>query len=95
MTAGPAYTVEWLPIAREQLLAIVRHIAEDSPGAAVDLAQLIRAKADTLASYPNRYRAGRIRGTRELVVKPNYIVVYRVAGEQVLVLRVRHARRRV
>ncbi|MFL9903318.1 type II toxin-antitoxin system RelE/ParE family toxin [Paraburkholderia fungorum] len=66
-----------------------------SPAAAVELAQTIRAKADTLATYPNRYRVGRIRGTRELVVKPNYIVVYRVAGEQVLVLRVRHARRRV
>jgi toxin ParE1/3/4 len=87
--------VEWLPQARDQLLSIVRHISQDSPQAAIELAQLIRARADTLATYPNRYRAGRIRGTRELVVKPNYIVVYRVAGEQVLVLRVRHARRRV
>lgn len=95
MTAGQVYRVEWLPVAREQLLSIVRHIAEDSPGAAVDLAQLIRAKADTLATWPNRYRAGRVAGTRELVVRPNYIVVYRVAGEAVTVLRVRHARQKV
>jgi len=68
------------------------HIAEDSPGAAIDLAQLMREKADTLATWPNRYRGGRIAGTRELVVKPNYILVYRVAGDAVTVLRVRHAR---
>ena len=54
----------------------------------------IRAKADTLSAYPNRYRVGRVAGTRELVVRPNYIVVYRVAGEQVEILRVRHARKR-
>lgn len=86
--------IEWLPVALEQLLTIIDHISEDSPAAAVELAQTIRAKADTLATYPNRYRAGRIKGTRELVVKPNYIVVYRVAGDDVQILRVRHARRR-
>jgi toxin ParE1/3/4 len=84
--------VEWLPQARDQLLSIVRHISQDSPQAAVELAQLIRARADTLSTYPNRYRAGRVKGTRELVVRPNYIVVYRVAGDEVVVLRVRHAR---
>jgi len=85
--------VTWLPVALTQLLAIVDHIGEDNPGAAVELARTIRAKADALASYPNRYRAGRVAGTRELVVKPNYIVVYRVTADEVLILRVRHARR--
>lgn len=85
--------VVWLPGALEQLLAIIDHISEDSPSAALDLAQTIRAKTDTLATYPNRYRAGRIMGTRELVVKPNYIVVYRVVDTQVHILRVRHARK--
>jgi ParE toxin of type II toxin-antitoxin system, parDE len=33
-------------------------------------------------------------GTREQAVRPNYIVVYRVTGEQVEILRVRHARKR-
>lgn len=86
--------IEWLPAALEQLLTIIDHISEDSPAAAIELAQTIRAKADTLATYPNRYRAGRIKGTRELVVKPNYIVVYRVVGDNVQILRVRHARKR-
>jgi len=81
--------VVWLPRAVEQLLSIIDYISEDSPAAAIELARTIRAKADTLSSYPSR-----VTGTRELVVRPNYIVVYRVTGEQVEILRVRHARKR-
>jgi toxin ParE1/3/4 len=84
--------VAWLPRAIEQLLTIIDYVSEHSPGAAVDLAVTIRAAANTLATYPNRYREGRIKGTRELVVRPNYIVVYRVT-KRVEVLRVRHARK--
>jgi len=87
-------TVVWLPRAVEQLLSIIDYIGEDNPSAAIELARTIRAKADTLSAYPNRYRPGRVAGTRELVVMPNYIVVYRVAGKQVEILRVRHARKR-
>lgn len=83
--------VVWLPRAVEQLLSIIDFVSEDSPAAAIALARTIRTKADTLALYPNRYRAGRISGTRELVVRPNYIIVYRVT-DKVEVLRVRHAR---
>jgi toxin ParE1/3/4 len=86
--------VEWLPRAVEQLLSIIDYVSEDSPAAAVALGQSIREKTATLARYPSRYRTGRVRGTREMVVMPNYIVVYRVAGERVQILRVRHARQR-
>ncbi|MGX7004896.1 type II toxin-antitoxin system RelE/ParE family toxin [Caballeronia sp. KNU42] len=79
-----------LPRAIAQLLSIIDSISEDSTSAAIDLALTIRAAADTLATDLNRYRAGRIPSTRELVVKHNYIVVYRVT-ERVEVLRVRHA----
>jgi addiction module RelE/StbE family toxin len=34
---------------------------------------------------------GRIKDTRELVVHPNYIVIYRIVGKAVEVLRVKHA----
>ncbi|MEX3846261.1 type II toxin-antitoxin system RelE/ParE family toxin [Paraburkholderia sp. BR10882] len=86
--------VEWLPRAVEQLLSIIDYVSEDSPAAAVALGQAIREKTTMLATYPNRYRTGRVRGTREMVVIPTYIVVYRVAGERVQILRVRHARQR-
>lgn len=86
--------VEWLPKAREQLYGYVRRIAADSPQAAIDLAREIRAKTDSLATYPLRCRVGRVAGTREMIVRPNYIVVYRIAGDKILILRVRHARQK-
>jgi toxin ParE1/3/4 len=39
-------------------------------------------------------RPGRVPGTRELVVTPNYLVPYRIKGEVLEVLRVMHARQR-
>lgn len=40
---------------------------------------------------PKLYKAGRVKGTREIVVRPNYVLVYRVAGNVIEVLRVLHA----
>jgi toxin ParE1/3/4 len=48
-----------------------------------------------LERFPNRGRAGRIAGTRELVVSGTpYIVAYRVASDRTIVLRILHAARR-
>jgi toxin ParE1/3/4 len=42
--------------------------------------------------FPYRGRPGRQAGTRELVVMPPYLIVYRVSGtEAVMILRVWHA----
>ena len=38
------------------------------------------------------YRAGRIRGTREAVVHPNYILIYRVGSDAVEIVNVIHSR---
>jgi plasmid stabilization system protein ParE len=38
------------------------------------------------------YRAGRVPGTRETVVHPNYILVYRVTAEAVEIVNVLHTR---
>jgi len=37
------------------------------------------------------YKPGRVAGTREMVVRPNFIVVYAEDAETVFVLRVLHA----
>lgn len=39
------------------------------------------------------YRTGRIPGTREAVVHPNYILIYQVGIDSVEVLNVIHSRR--
>ena len=37
------------------------------------------------------YRVGRVDGTREMVVRPNYIVIYADDPSSIVVLRVLHA----
>ena len=46
-----------------------------------------------LSQHPYLYRLGRVVGTRELVVHPNYIVVYRVMIDRVEIVGVLHAAR--
>lgn len=88
--------VAWLPRAEANLLQIIEHIARDNVDAAVALAKLIRVRAEQLSSPPIPFRKGRVRGTREMVVHPNYLVVYRVRAraKRVEILRVLHAARR-
>ncbi len=80
----------WKKQALADLLAIVTHIAQDNPDAAEKLADDVEAKAEKLRTHPNLFRAGRKRGTRELVVHPNYILIYRVVVNVVEVLRAKH-----
>jgi toxin ParE1/3/4 len=51
----------------------------------------IERQTDRLADYPKLGRPGRVKGTRELVVnRTPFIVVYRIKGEIVQILRVLH-----
>jgi len=40
------------------------------------------------------YRPGRVPGTREAVVHPNYILIYRVTADAVEIVNLVHARQR-
>lgn len=84
------HKLEWKRQARNDLLKIVLHISSDNPDAADKLADEIEAKAGMLAAHPELSPVGRKRGTRELVVHPNYFIIYRVIGLTVEVLRVKH-----
>ncbi|WP_054426979.1 type II toxin-antitoxin system RelE/ParE family toxin [Achromobacter kerstersii] len=83
--------LEWRETAREDLLAIVDYISDDSPAAALRLVQDINLKISKLRERPRLYRAGRVPGTREMVVRPNYVVVYAHTPRAVTILRVLHA----
>ena len=83
--------LEWTEAARADLLAIVDYISDHNPDAAQQLKDDIEAKAAKLPEYPRMYRPGRIEGTREMLVRANYIVVYDVSPFTVCVLRVLHA----
>jgi addiction module RelE/StbE family toxin len=86
--------VVWLKRAIRSLDSILTYIAHDDRRAAQSLGTDIRARVEILRTEPNLGRAGRVIGTRELVVHQNYIVVYRVRNERVEILTVQHTRRR-
>jgi toxin ParE1/3/4 len=73
------------------LLAIVDYISDDNPDAAQRLKDEIEAKAAKLPDHPKLYRSGRVAGTREMVVRPNYLVIYSEDAQVVTILRVLHA----
>lgn len=83
--------VEWSSAARADLLAIVDYISDDNPDAAQRLKDDIETKAAQLPARPALYRAGRIAGTREMVVRANYIIVYAADALAVRILRILHA----
>jgi addiction module RelE/StbE family toxin len=83
----------WRPMAYEDRISIMDCIAQDNPGAALELDEEIEAKTNALVSHPKLYKPGRMRGTREMVIRPNYVVVYRETPAEVTILRVLHAAR--
>ncbi len=82
--------VVWRPKAREEARQIIDYIADRNPAAAVRLADLFEHHAEWLADLPYMHRAGRLTGTREALVTPNYILVYVDPADVVEVLNVQH-----
>lgn len=83
--------LEWKATAIADLLAIIDYISDGNPDAAQALKDEIEDKASRLPDHPQMYRVGRIDGTREMVVRPNYIVVYAENAAAITILRVLHA----
>ena len=82
----------WRARALADLEGIMAYIAARSEPAAERLQSAIEACADGLIQHPFLYRPGRAEGTREAVVHPNYILIYRVGAEAVEIVRVVHSR---
>ena len=83
--------LEWKATAIADLLAIVDYISDDNPDAAQALKDEIEAKTSRLPDNPQLYRVGRVDDTREMVVRPTYIVIYEENTIAVTILRVLHA----
>ena len=86
--------IVWSPEAVEDLVSLRAYIAEDNPAAARRVVlRLIQHVEQLLPDNPQIGRAGRVPGTRELVVPP-YIVPYRLQRTTIQILRVYHGARR-
>lgn len=84
----------WHPLAMADRECIMEFIARDKPLAALALEENFETHADRIEANPQLDRPVRVLGTREAVVHPNYVMVYRVEGETITILRVLHAAQR-
>ena len=88
--------VLWSPQAIDDLAALRATIAEDDPTAAQQVVlHIVRSIEQLVAEHPHMGRAGRVPGTRELVVpRTPTIVPYRIRNNRLQVLRVYHGARK-
>jgi len=88
--------IAWSPAAIEDLISLRAYIAEDNPAAARRTVQhIVESIEQLLPDNPRIGRAGRVPGTRELVIpRSPYIVPYRLQRTTIQILRVYHAARR-
>lgn len=63
----------------EDLEVITDYIAAHNSTAAYELEDHILHSAESLAEHPYKGISGRVAGTRELLVHPNYWLIYEVA----------------
>ncbi len=90
-----ARPVRWLRQALKNLEQAYDYIAVDDLDAAIAIVLKIQAATEQLAEFPLMGRVGRVEGPRELVIGGTpFIVIYRVKGQAVEILRVLHASRK-
>lgn len=88
------YQVRWLELALRDLDEIAGYIAKDDKQAAQKVAQQIWDAAQSLAEFPERARAGRVPGTRELLlVDLPFFIAFRVKDNIVQIIRIIHTSR--
>jgi toxin ParE1/3/4 len=87
--------IQWTNAAVGDLAELRIHIAQTNPESASALAERILSAVEILIQYPDLGKAGRARGTHELVIAgTSYILIYRAYRVKVQILRVLHGRRR-
>jgi toxin ParE1/3/4 len=88
--------IAWSPEAIEDLVSLRSYIAEDNPAAAQRVVRhIIQNVEELLPDNPQIGRAGRVPGTRELVIpRTPYIVPYRFQRTTIQILRVYQGARR-
>jgi len=85
--------IKWTKTALASVDEIADFIAKDNPTRATSFMLELQAAVAQLQAHPGMGRAGRIPGTRELVLHKNYIAIYRVRGDAVEILSLHHAAR--
>lgn len=85
--------LRWTKTALGSVDEIAEFISGDGPARATSFVLELQAAVTRLQTHPGMGKAGRVPGTRELVVHRHYIAIYRVRGDDVEVLRLHHVAR--
>lgn len=85
--------VRWPTETLRELAEIVAHIEQVNPAAAIRMRDRLLALGNSLSYAPQRGRP-RPNGTRQLATVRPYILRYRVDGETVVIVGIRHSARR-
>ena len=88
--------LRWTKLASQDLDDIADYIGQDGPASASRVILELMERAESmLVAHPAAGRAGRVLGTRELVIASlPYVIAYRVRESHIEILRVMHASRR-
>ena len=85
----------WTQAAIRDLSKAKEYIDRDNPQAAREIALKIVDATERIIQFPQVGRAGRVGGTRELVVAgTQHLIVYRLKKNAIHLLRVLHGRQR-
>lgn len=84
--------VAWTTRALDDLDVLTDYIADRNFAASERIRSLIEDAAERLPHHPFAHRPGRVPGTREAVVHPNYIIIYSVGLDLITIIAVLHAR---
>jgi toxin ParE1/3/4 len=86
--------VVWTLAAAREIERAYEYLVDLNPRAAAHVAETLRDEGNALAHFP--YRGRVVPGTdmREMVASYPYIFRYRIDGDAVVILRVRHTSRR-
>jgi plasmid stabilization system protein ParE len=86
--------ITWAPEARRQIDEIWHYIALDDPQAADRMVTRLVAAVERLTHFPHLGRPGREGSREQVVAGTNFIVVYRVEGEEIRIGTVVHGAQR-
>ena len=86
--------VVWTAAAARGVERAYNYLVEFNPHAAMYVAENLRDIANGLVNFPHRGRPVPGTNMREVMTAYPYVIRYRIAGDEVFILRVRHTSRR-
>ena len=87
--------IVWTPLALQDLECALDYIHSERPSATASVLSRIEAALETLSHHPELGRAGRVGGTRELlVIGTPFLLAYRKKADRLEILALIHGARR-